>query len=373
MTDTQVIAGAIGSDEHTEVTPVFIVGTGRCGSTMLSNILREHPAILSLSEFFASVTDVWTRIPQTFPEGTIPAYQFWEILSTHYPQQNVLIRLGIEVDELPYPYRTQSSRFDAETGAPAILQTTLPHLTDAHDALFDEVQQFVLSRPSTLIGEHYQALFRWLQRRFKRQVWVERSGGSLNLTLRLLHHFPTAKFVHLVRDGRNFAISMSRYELSRLAFIRSELVKAMGYDPYESNDRSGLQNVPDELYPFLPEHFDIEAFRLYNSPPSPPYGDSWSITLSRGLKILTQVPADRLLTLRFEDFLTTPEQSIRKLITFIHPTYADEAWIQRAASAVRPARSSWQTLPAQEQAQLEKACQPGFQALEDFLLSHRQT
>ena len=150
MTDTQVVAGAIGSAEHTQVTPVFIVGTGRCGSTMLSNILREHPAILSLSEFFASVTDVWTRIPQTFPEGTIPAYQFWEILSTHYPQQNVLIRLGIEVDELLYPYRTPSSRFDAETGAPAILQTTLPHLTDAHDALFDEVQQFVLSQPSTL-------------------------------------------------------------------------------------------------------------------------------------------------------------------------------------------------------------------------------
>ena len=32
-------------------TPTFVVGTGRCGSTMLSNMLREHPKVLSLSEF----------------------------------------------------------------------------------------------------------------------------------------------------------------------------------------------------------------------------------------------------------------------------------------------------------------------------------
>jgi hypothetical protein len=31
---------------------VFVVSTGRCGSTMLSNMLRLNPGILSLSEFF---------------------------------------------------------------------------------------------------------------------------------------------------------------------------------------------------------------------------------------------------------------------------------------------------------------------------------
>ena len=36
-------------------TPTFIVGTGRCGSTMLSNMLREHPKVLSLSEFLPSL------------------------------------------------------------------------------------------------------------------------------------------------------------------------------------------------------------------------------------------------------------------------------------------------------------------------------
>ncbi len=33
--------------------PVFIVSTGRCGSTMLSDMVRMHPKLLSVSEFFA--------------------------------------------------------------------------------------------------------------------------------------------------------------------------------------------------------------------------------------------------------------------------------------------------------------------------------
>ena len=32
---------------------VFVVSTGHCGSTMLSNMLRLNPEILSLSEFLA--------------------------------------------------------------------------------------------------------------------------------------------------------------------------------------------------------------------------------------------------------------------------------------------------------------------------------
>ena len=358
----------VKGDGHAKIAPVFVVGTGRCGSTMLSNMLREHPAILSLSEFFALVTDFYTLLPQAFPEGTVQASQFWEILSTHYRKQNLMIRHDVVMDEILYPYKASTSRFNAETGVPAILQTTLPHLTDEHDALFDEVGQFVLSQPPALIGEHYKALFAWLQQRFKRQVWVERSGGSLRMITQLLQEFPTAKFVHIVRDGRDCAMSMSRHYAFRMALIALYLIMAMGYDPYESDDRSGVADLSDELHRFLPENFDAAAFRAYKVSPSL-YGQFWSGELARGLSALSQVPPDRRLTLRFEDFLATPEESIRKLITFIDPQLADEAWIHRAASIVRPVHSSWQSLPAQEQAMLENACQPGFHALEDFLLS----
>ncbi len=355
-----------GIDGGPSVSPVFVIGTGRCGSTMLSNMLREHPAILSLSEFFAFVTDFYTHLLNAFPAGTIQAAQFWEILSAHYRKQNLMIRHDIAIDEVLYPYRAATARFNAETGVPAILQTALPHLTTDHDALFDEVRQFVLSRPPALIGEHYQALFLWLQQRFKRRVWVERSGGSLRMLEQLLQFFPTARFVHIVRDGRNCAISMNRHYAFRIGAIAFYLQTVLGCDPYESDDRSGVADLSDELYPFLPEHFDVAAFRVYHVP-LPLYGNHWSGELIRGLQVLTQLPPNRCLTLRFEDFLTTPEESLKKLLMFIDPQLVDEAWIHRTASLVRPVRSSWQTLPAQDQVLLDQACQPGFQALEPLV------
>lgn len=357
-------------DGHTEIAPVFIVGTGRCGSTMLSNMLREHPAILSLSEFFALVTDFYTRLPHAFPEGTIQASQFWEILSTHYQKQNMMLRHEVAMDEVIYPYRTPTARFNAQTGVPAILQTALPHLTDDHDSLFDEVQEFVLSQSPALIGDHYQALFRWLQQRFKRRVWVERSGASLRIIELLCQQFPTAKFIHLVRDGRDCAMSMSRHSAFRMGVIVLYLLAVLGYDPYETADRSGVEDLPDELYAFLPENFKAAAFRAYAVPPSL-YGEYWSGELTRGSRVLAQLPPERCLTLRFEDFLATPERSVRKLVTFIDPQLVDDAWIHRAASIVRPVRSSWQTLSAQEQALLENGCQQGFRVLEDIFLSER--
>ena len=37
------------------IPPVFILSTGRCGSTMVSNILNRHPQVLSLSEFISYI------------------------------------------------------------------------------------------------------------------------------------------------------------------------------------------------------------------------------------------------------------------------------------------------------------------------------
>jgi hypothetical protein len=61
--------------------PVFIVGTSLCGSTMISNMLKKHPELLSISEIFSVITDLATSIPQAFPDGMADASQFWKILS----------------------------------------------------------------------------------------------------------------------------------------------------------------------------------------------------------------------------------------------------------------------------------------------------
>src|SRR5207302_10208511 len=83
--------------------PTFIVGTGRCGSTMLSNMLREHPRVLNLSEFYAIVTDAG-RVPQAFAPEPMEASQFWAMLSACPPRNTFAFRHGVASPELLYPY-----------------------------------------------------------------------------------------------------------------------------------------------------------------------------------------------------------------------------------------------------------------------------
>lgn len=41
--------------EANAIAPVLVLSTGRCGSTMLSDVLNTHAEVLSLSEFFTSL------------------------------------------------------------------------------------------------------------------------------------------------------------------------------------------------------------------------------------------------------------------------------------------------------------------------------
>lgn len=341
--------------------PAFVVGTGRCGSTMISNFLRAHPRVASLSEFFSLVTDLGGRIAQTFPEGDIDAAHFWGIIAAPHPRQTLMHRHDVLMPEMLYrpgPGR----RFTAETGVPALMQTTLPHLCTDPEALFDEVAAFVAAGPRAPVAAHYERLFAWLTQRLGKVAWVERSGGALRVVHRLLRAFPDARFVHLVRDGRDCSISMSRHYGFRMVLVSMALTEFLGADPFESPDRKWVTDIPDEFAPFLPESFDREAFLRYRTSPSL-CAHYWSGEIIAGLQELAALPPERLLTLRYEDFVADPEPAIRRLITFLDPDLLDESWLRDVARTVTRGSSAWADLPPKEREQLARACRPGFAAL----------
>lgn len=344
--------------------PVFIVGTGRCGSTLLSNLLCEHPTILSVSEFFSFTTDLGGRIARSFTAEPIDSAGFAEIACGTPPKLSLLLRHGLVMDEVLYR-PAPGGRFDAERGVPALLQTTLPHLTREPEKLFDDVTAFVATLPKAPIAEQYRALFGWLAHRFEKRLWIERSGGSLRVTRRLRSLFPEARFVHLVRDGRDCAVSMSRHYGFRMALVAAQLTEILGVDPYESPNRDAEQDLPDELVAFLPENFDAEAFRTYDMP-IPLYGHYWSGECMAGALELAGLSERQLLTLRYEDVLARPEETLERLLTFIDPELVERDWLRRATASVRAPRSAFQDLPAPVLDELTEACRPGFAALGDL-------
>lgn len=78
------------------VAPAFVVCTGRSGSTLLSNMLRLNPGILSLSEFFAFLG------PSAFQTGPMDAEQLWALLSQPNRQTRALMDSGLTIDEVLY-------------------------------------------------------------------------------------------------------------------------------------------------------------------------------------------------------------------------------------------------------------------------------
>ena len=118
----------------------------------------------------------------------------------------------------------------------------------------------------------------------------------------------------------------------------------------------------EELRRFLPEHFDVEAFRGFRSP-LPLCGEFWAQQMEAGLKMLGALPADRLLILRYEDFLTAPKRQLDILAGFLGEEFVDDDWSARCAVAVRPPRSTWRDLPEDEASALTEACRPGFEIL----------
>lgn len=279
-----------------------------------------------------------------------------------------MIRYGLIPELLPTEILV-SSRF--QTGVPLILITLRHMLGDAETdevQLFDEMQAFVVSQPPVCIQHHYIQLFAWLQQRFKRQIWVERSGGSLRFLPYFSRFFPDARFIHIVRDGRDTALSMHRHPVFRMAQLTSHMIENLGVDPFESEDRSNIEDLSDELRHLLPECFNASVFRNY-TPPLSEYGRHWSVEIIKGLQILEAMPAQCVLTTRYEDILQEPEAVMNRLIAFIDPAFADTDWLKDVVQMVKPPRTSWQSLPPGKQEDLYETCLPGFAALKAFHIS----
>jgi hypothetical protein len=329
--------------------PVFVVSSGRCGSTLVSNMLRLHPDVLSLSEFIIML------MPGGFPGAGGPIYgtQFWALLSTPRKRMTLMYQHGIVFDEVLYrpgPGR----RFTAETGVPPILLTALPHLTSEPEALYDEIHDFVVAQGAYPVGVHYMRLFDWLRERFERKVWVERSGSLLMHLDELIAHFPAARFVHMYRDGRECAISMSRHSAFRLSMISGQLLQHLGIDPFNT-DEPARGELPPDLEKFMPETFDAASFWSYDLPVEK-LGASWQTAETGAIELLSQLPSDRVYQLRYENLVASPESELANLMRFIGLPEPEVQYLQAAAALVKVKPPEWPRLPQEERIRLDDSC-----------------
>lgn len=302
----------------------FVLSSGRCGSTLLSNMLAQHPKVLSLSEWFSMLDG-----PATLSERAVAGGDLQRLLAALPSDLRQTLELASFDELLMTPAKAQLREVSP------LRLIAAPHLSPQRpDALVDAVLAQASRQPHQSLARHFHQLFEWLAERGERQCWVERSGGSIEYSGHLTAAFPGARIVYLVRDGRDCALSMSRHPMFRI-----RLARILARDPALAVAACLAREVP------------LDRFGAY-----------WSSLMQRTLRELQAAPPRTRLVLRFEQLLNDPEAELRRLAQFLG--VSSERWVDAASALVRHTAPRWTALEASERRKLERMCKPGLRLLE---------
>lgn len=319
----------------------FIVGTGRCGSTLLSRMLAENPDTLSIFEYFNGL-DVSRR----FSPDPISGDSFAALIGAEQPVVTAVLRRGYDVAEITYPFDA-GARYRRDEALPWILVSALPRLASDPDALFEEVMDFARACPMQPAVAHHRALFAWLCDRFGKSHWIERAGSSIDYLGALSESFPEARFLHIHRDGYEAALSMRGHYAYRLPIALM----------YRAQDGSGPP-IRDIDFSAAPGPEDAISTILDSAPPVAYYGRYWNDQVLHGFSALRGIDASAYCEVRFEDLVAKPHACLERICAFFELSGGD--WLESAAAlvgAVPPVRFG--ALSEEDQRTLAEECHAG--------------
>jgi hypothetical protein len=335
----------------------IVIGTGRCGSTMLSRMLSMHPEVLSLSEFW----NVLRTSADELPTHVMGGEEFWQRITKPDPYTDGMELAGIPHDEFLYP---ADRRFDPASGVPAICRV-LAALGDDPDGLYDRLALAVPRWPRRPMADHCRALFAELAAILGRSVVVERTGGDLTLVSVLQRQFPEARFVFLHRNGPDSALSMSRHPSYRLAAL--QMLAAAAGQP-----ATPQLPLPEEIRRARPEDFEglvappFDKQRFGSFPvPLAIFGWMWAGGTRAGTSDIRALPHDCWVPLRYEQLLSNPRAELSRLANFIGIT-AEQQWLDRTSEFVDAGRTggSGSRLHPGALAELRASCASGTRAFD---------
>ncbi len=305
--------------------PIFIVSSGRTGSTALARMLNNHPQILIVSDLFEPTGPV----PYFNRKSLITGSDFFKLLS--HPSIKPRLRYWREratKERLFYP--------DDNNLVSLLLCYTIPFLTDKPMELFEDLRTEMNRLKPTYIADHLVAFFEFLRERFRKDVWVERTGGSLSHIERIVNIWPDARIVHNYRDGRETAISMYHYPFFRMYL---QILKKPDLDEWD--------------------------FDYY--PPIEEFGKMWEKWILKAEDILNRLSEHQKLYLSYEEYTDNTFNTLIKLVKFIfdrkEPTREDVRWAKEEAKRIVKAPIRFHTLSKEKQILLESACSRGLRRL----------
>ncbi len=329
----------------------FVIGTGRCGSTILSKMLDLHPDFSVLSEFLVSLD-----FDRKYGERPVAGAELAEIfdcgLGSNGEFKKIAAHLAtpeITFDAAAAPSTVVPERY-RDGVLPDLILLPLPTLFEDPMRAFDELVDFVRAQPLRPLSEQYRLIFEWLTRKAGKSAWIERSGGTIAHLPELVELFPHAKFLHLHRNPLDVALSMRAHHHFRLlVFKRFRLVTKDGVAWADLDERDLESDAP--MSPRLRSIFDHEV-------PIELFLRDWNDSILRGFVAVKALAPSQYAEMRFEDLMAEPRDSMRQVAEFFEMApHAD--WLEEACSLLETGGARHQEPTTADRLAIERCCRSG--------------
>ncbi len=254
---------------------LFVVGTGRCGTTLLRDVLRLHPEVYvpaSESHWIPYQHEVCGPEPRPLPvhAGIVERFTF----------------PGGELKADVMAADVGMSREELFAAAGALLGRQAATVAEWNDALYGAL---AAARGRTVLGDKTPCYC--LHMPLLQELW------------------PGAKFLHVIRDGRDVALSMSRHPgFQRMVSLRSASWGPLALDRgYTRSDTLGRGPVLED------------------------YLGLWEVRLKRALADVPRLRPGSYLEIRYERLIREPRAEARRLARFLGVA-RPAGWLEQTAA-----------------------------------------
>ena len=202
---------------------VFIVGSGRSGTTLLRNILEKHPKV-----------------------SVSPELKFFDVILAN--RQRLIF-------------------FGHKAKAERLVQRIGEKYKQSEDPLW---KKFVLDKKELLknldLSQGYSHVFLAIWSHFstapQAPIWVEKTPSNVFFLDKIIRYFPQAKIIHVVRDGREVVASAKKRNWAEntleLVIWWQESIKA--FNKWKKKNSSGYLEIK---YEDLVSNLEPELTRIF--------------------------------------------------------------------------------------------------------------
>ncbi len=238
----------------------FIVGTGRCGSSLIHEILARHEDI----GFISNIDDNLSRL-------------------------NLKGRWNNQLFRTPLGRLTRKGSLlkFAPSEAYKLIARQISPIYESSD------RDLAAGDVTPWLERHFVSFFEARQRAQGRPLFLHKYTGWSRMGF-FGQLFPEARFIHIVRDGRAVANSWLQ-------------MRWWG----------GYRGPENWLWGGLPQPYDTE-WSENNRSYTRLAGIGWKVLMDSYERASREVSPDRYLEVRYEDFLVDPQKTIESILAFLN-------------------------------------------------------